>query len=158
MRHDSRITQSVRDAVLSYRGEILEFTKELVAVPTENPPGTAYGSCLEVLAHRLREIGLENVAGQIKKLRTALVNGLRALGIPTKTPVDAAGPMVVVKSANAEALAARLAERNIITAAKFDGLRIAFHVYNTLDDVDAVLEALEENLGLAQCRSLKHLA
>ncbi len=106
----------------------------------------------------LREIGLENVAGQIKKLRTALVNGLRALGIPTKTPVDAAGPMVVVKSANAEALAARLAERNIITAAKFDGLRIAFHVYNTLDDVDAVLEALEENLGLAQCRSLKHLA
>ena len=56
--------------------------------------------------------------------------------------------MIVVKTKDAEALASKLAERNIIASAKFDGLRIAFHVYNTFDDVGAVLEALEENLDL----------
>jgi selenocysteine lyase/cysteine desulfurase len=56
--------------------------------------------------------------------------------------------MVVVKTTNSAALASKLAERNIITSPKFDGLRIAFHVYNTLDDVRAVLKALEENLEL----------
>ena len=96
----------------------------------------------------LREIGLENVAAQIKKLRTALVEGLRALQITIKTPIESAGPMVVVKTTNSAALASKLAERNIITSPKFDGLRIAFHVYNTLDDVRAVLKALEENLEL----------
>lgn len=28
------------------------------------------------------------------------------------------------------------------------GLRISFHVYNTLEDVQAVLQVLEENFGL----------
>ncbi len=96
----------------------------------------------------LSEIGLENVAAHIKRLRTALVEGLRSLQIVIKTPAENAGPMVVVKSTNGEALASKLAEHKIIASAKFDGLRIAFHVYNTLDDVRAVLADLEENLDL----------
>lgn len=96
----------------------------------------------------LRDIGLENVAAHITKLRNVLVKGLRGLQIVMKTPSENAGPMIVVKAKDAEALAAKLAERNIIASAKFDGLRIAFHVYNTLDDVHAVLEGLEQNLDL----------
>jgi selenocysteine lyase/cysteine desulfurase len=96
----------------------------------------------------LTDIGLENVAAHVQKLRVALAEGLRALQIVIKTPLDSAGPMIVVKTKDAEALASKLAERNIIASAKFDGLRIAFHVYNTFDDVGAVLEALEENLDL----------
>jgi selenocysteine lyase/cysteine desulfurase len=30
-----------------------------------------------------------------------------------------------------------------------DGLRISFHLYNTLDDVQAVLEVLGKNIDLA---------
>jgi selenocysteine lyase/cysteine desulfurase len=105
-----------------------------------------YGSApaLELLL----EIGMANIAEHIKKLRGALSDGLRALRIPMKTPLDGAGPMIAVRTASAEAVATKLAEKKIIVAPLFDGVRIAFHVYNTLDDVQAVLKALEENIDL----------
>jgi selenocysteine lyase/cysteine desulfurase len=96
----------------------------------------------------LREVGLANVAAHITKLRNALAEGLQALQIPLKTPAGSTGPIIVVRSPNAQAVADKLAESNIILSAKFDGLRISFHVYNTLDDVRAVLKALEENMDL----------
>jgi selenocysteine lyase/cysteine desulfurase len=96
----------------------------------------------------LQEIGLANVAAHIKKLRDALAKGLQALQIPLKTPLENPGPMLVVRSVNAEKLSAKLAETNIIASAKFDGLRISFHVYNTLDDVRAILAALEANMDM----------
>jgi selenocysteine lyase/cysteine desulfurase len=46
------------------------------------------------------------------------------------------------------AVIARLAKRQIVTSGRHDGLRVSFHVYNTMDDVRAVLRALEENLHL----------
>ena len=35
------------------------FVDELVAIPTENPPGRAYPQCVEALAKKLRHLGLE---------------------------------------------------------------------------------------------------
>jgi selenocysteine lyase/cysteine desulfurase len=96
----------------------------------------------------LQEIGLANVAAHIKKLRDALAKGLQALQIPLKTPLENPGPMLVVRSVNAEKLSTKLAESNIIASSKFDGLRISFHVYNTLDDVRAILAALEANMDM----------
>jgi selenocysteine lyase/cysteine desulfurase len=96
----------------------------------------------------LQEIGLANVAAHIKKLRDALAKGLQALQIPLKTPLENPGPMLVVRSVNAEKLSMKLAESNIIASAKFDGLRISFHVYNTLDDVRSILAALEANMDM----------
>lgn len=46
------------DTVSSYRDEIVEFTKKLVTVPTENPPGRAYKECIQVIAEKLDEIGI----------------------------------------------------------------------------------------------------
>jgi selenocysteine lyase/cysteine desulfurase len=96
----------------------------------------------------LQEIGLANVAAHIKKLRDALAKGLKDLQIPLKTPLENPGPMLVIRSVNAEKISAKLAESNIIASAKFDGLRISFHVYNTLDDVRAILAALEANMEM----------
>ncbi len=42
------------------RDEMIEFTCELVAVASENPPGSAYPECLRVIASRLRALGLPN--------------------------------------------------------------------------------------------------
>src|ERR1700720_1648307 len=36
-----------------------EFTKRLIEIPTENPPGTAYRACAGLIAGKLAEIGLE---------------------------------------------------------------------------------------------------
>jgi selenocysteine lyase/cysteine desulfurase len=70
------------------------------------------------------------------------------LGIQSKTPPDSVGPLVVLRAKNADALVQKLATKGIVVSSRHDGLRISFHVYNTLEDVNAVLQVLEENLGL----------
>jgi selenocysteine lyase/cysteine desulfurase len=58
------------------------------------------------------------------------------------------GPLVVLRSHDAAALVAKLAERRIVVSARRDGVRFAFHVYNTMEDVRTALSALEEHLDL----------
>ena len=96
----------------------------------------------------LEEIGLTQVAPQIRKLAQMLIEGARELGIHVKTPTDSAGPLVVLQSKNVEAVLARLGEENIFGSGRHDGLRISFHVYNNSDDVRAVLRVLEKHSDL----------
>src|ERR1700675_1028622 len=48
---------NIRQAVAGYRDAMVELTQELVAIPTENPPGIRYGDAIKVLCHRLGELG-----------------------------------------------------------------------------------------------------
>ena len=50
--------QRIQEAIASYHDEITDFTRELVAIPTENPPGRAYAECAAVLRRKLDELGL----------------------------------------------------------------------------------------------------
>jgi selenocysteine lyase/cysteine desulfurase len=94
----------------------------------------------------LREIGMENVACHIKKLAQSLLSCARELGIRAKTPADSTGPLVVLQCKDSTLLVRKLAESNIVASNRHDGLRISFHVYNTMDDVNAVMEVLKENI------------
>jgi selenocysteine lyase/cysteine desulfurase len=96
----------------------------------------------------LQEIGMENVADQIKKLAQSLLNCARDLGIRAKTPADSTGPLVVLQSKDSTSLVQKLAESNIVASNRHDGLRISFHVYNTMDDVQAVVDVLKKNIDL----------
>jgi selenocysteine lyase/cysteine desulfurase len=96
----------------------------------------------------LREIGMENVAAHIKKLTQSLLRCARDLGICIKTPVDSAGPLVVLQCNDSTLLVRKLAESQIVASNRHDGLRISFHVYNTMDDVKAVAEVLKKNIDL----------
>jgi acetylornithine deacetylase/succinyl-diaminopimelate desuccinylase-like protein len=60
-----RLDACVRDL----RDEMIDFTCELVAVATENPPGSGYPQCVRVIASRLRALGLpcERVAYRAPK-------------------------------------------------------------------------------------------
>ncbi|HEY1524792.1 MAG TPA: aminotransferase class V-fold PLP-dependent enzyme [Candidatus Angelobacter sp.] len=96
----------------------------------------------------LQEIGMENVAAHIRKLTQSLLNAALNLGIRAKTPADSAGPLVVLQSKDSNLLVQKLAENDIVASNRHDGLRIAFHVYNTMDDVKAVMEVLRKNVDL----------
>jgi len=96
----------------------------------------------------LVQTGMENVAQQIERLTRAFLQGARDLAIASKTPADSVGPLVVLRARDAAALIGKLAERDIVASARLDGVRFAFHVYNTMNDVHAALGALEENLDL----------
>jgi selenocysteine lyase/cysteine desulfurase len=70
------------------------------------------------------------------------------MGIQIKTPLDSVGPLTVLKCKDSETMVAKLAARQVVVSNRKDGLRIACHVYNTTEDIDAVLEALKQNLDL----------
>lgn len=96
----------------------------------------------------LAEIGMEQVAGHIEKLTQALLGNARELGIVSKTPVESAGPLVVLLCKDSAQLVQALAQSGIVASNRFDGLRISFHAYNTLADVEAVTEVLKKNIHL----------
>ncbi len=96
----------------------------------------------------LEEIGMERVAGHIKKLAQSLLSCAHDLGIYAKTPADSGGPLVVLQCKDSVSLVQKLADSDIVASNRHNGLRISFHVYNTLDDVKAVVEVLKKNIDL----------
>ncbi len=57
---DSDLKGRISGAVGTLREEILDFTRELIAERTENPPGRSYRSCVETIARRMRGLGLDS--------------------------------------------------------------------------------------------------
>jgi len=104
----------------------------------------AVSAALEVL----RSVGFERIAGHVAGLAQKLLQGVSELQIQTKTPPDSKGPLVVLRMKDAEAMVRKFAESGIVVSSRMDGLRVSFHVYNTLGDVQAVLEMLEKNKHL----------
>jgi selenocysteine lyase/cysteine desulfurase len=98
--------------------------------------------------HMLAGIGMDNVAAQIERLTRAFLKGVRDLRIESKTPSSSVGPLVVLRAKDAAAMLAKLTERGIAASTRRDGVRFAFHVYNTLEDVNVALTALEDSLDL----------
>jgi selenocysteine lyase/cysteine desulfurase len=96
----------------------------------------------------LQQIGMEKVASHIRTLTQSLLSWARELGISAKTPLDSDGPLVVLQSRDSSLLVQKLSERNITASNRHDGLRISFHVYNTVEDVQAVTEVLKKNIHL----------
>ena len=96
----------------------------------------------------LQRVGMEKVARHIAMLAKTLLDFARDQGIRVKTPADSVGPLVVLQSKDSDALVRKLAGKNIVVSNRHDGLRIAFHVYNTLDDVKTLTQVLEQNLEL----------
>jgi selenocysteine lyase/cysteine desulfurase len=96
----------------------------------------------------LEEIGMEHVSGHVNTLAQALLHRARELDILTKTPAGSAGPLVVLQCHDSAQMVQALAQSGIVSSNRFDGLRISFHVYNTLDDVNAVAEVLKKNMHL----------
>jgi selenocysteine lyase/cysteine desulfurase len=96
----------------------------------------------------LQEIGMEKVAAHIKRLAQSLLSRARDLGIRAKTPADSAGPLIVLQCKDSDLMVQKLAENDVVASNRHDGLRISFHVYNTMDDVQAVVEVLKKNIDL----------
>lgn len=53
-----RVRERLLGALDAWREEMRDFTAEMVAIPTQNPPGESYRECAELIAGHLRRIGL----------------------------------------------------------------------------------------------------
>ena len=94
----------------------------------------------------IAEAGVPAIERHVRSLVERLAAGLDELGATVATPPR--GPLVCVRSTDAPALVAALGAENIVTSERDSSLRVSLHLYNTDDDVDAVLAALARNREL----------
>ena len=92
----------------------------------------------------LNRIGYDAVGKQVDHLASRFAAAAHDAGFVVRTPSapERRGPLVVVQAMDAPALVAKLAARGIVASNRGNGLRVAFHAYNTSEDVDVVLSAL----------------
>jgi kynureninase len=92
----------------------------------------------------IEEAGVPAIEAHVRGLTARLLDALAGTGATVITPRDPAarGPLVCVRSTDAERLSAELRDERIVTSTRDDNVRIALHLYNTEDDVDRVVSAL----------------
>ena len=98
----------------------------------------------------IRELGADAIEARIRALTGACMDRLLEEGCKLATPRDDAsrGPQVAVRSTDAPALVARLAEGDVITSDRDGNVRAMFHAYNDESDVERLIEGLKANRGL----------
>jgi selenocysteine lyase/cysteine desulfurase len=98
----------------------------------------------------VEEAGTAAIEEYVRGLSARLTAGLDELGATVVTPRDPArrGPLVCVRSTDVETLVAALASERIVVSMRDSNVRVALHLYNLDEDVDAVLAALAQHRHL----------
>jgi selenocysteine lyase/cysteine desulfurase len=92
----------------------------------------------------IESIGIEETREHVLHLNAHLVAGIDELGGTVVTPRerDRHGALICVKSTDVDELVAALDRWGIVTSERDGNVRISPHAYNSLEDIDLVLEAL----------------
>jgi selenocysteine lyase/cysteine desulfurase len=98
----------------------------------------------------MQEIGVAATREHVNGLNAHFIAGLDELGATVVTPraPEERGALICVKSTDAPALVATLGADGIVTSDRDNNLRVSAHCYNTVEDVDAVLAALQRHCDL----------
>jgi selenocysteine lyase/cysteine desulfurase len=94
----------------------------------------------------IADVGVERIQKHVRELVVRLVAGLYELkGTLAAVPH---GPLVCIRSTDAPALVAAVAGDGVVASERDSNLRVSLHLYNTDEDVDAVLAALARHRSL----------
>ncbi len=98
----------------------------------------------------MQEIGIAETREHVQNLNAHLLEGLDELQAKVVTPraPERRGALMCVKSTDANTLVAALGEEGIVTSERDNNLRISAHCYNTGEDIDTVLAALQRHRKL----------
>jgi selenocysteine lyase/cysteine desulfurase len=99
----------------------------------------------------LRELGITHIDRYTTGLAAALIARLTGAGYEVVTPTDSHGPIVTFRAAPTEETTQKLVEdlaaRQVVVVKHWDKhnvahVRASLHCYNTMEDIDSLLEAL----------------
>jgi len=98
----------------------------------------------------MESIGIEDTREHVLELNERLIAGVDELGGTVVTPRKRKrhGALICVKSTDVDALVAALGRFGVVTSSRDGNVRISPHAYNSLADIDLVLEALAANREL----------
>ncbi len=98
----------------------------------------------------MQEIGVADTRKHVNALNARLLEGVDELGARVATPrrPKRRGALVCVRSTDAPELVRALGREGIVTSDRDSNLRISAHAYNSVDDVDELLAALQRHKKL----------
>jgi selenocysteine lyase/cysteine desulfurase len=134
-----------------FRADKLDWSPTARRFESGTPPiPNAYGALAGL--ELLQRLGLETVERHIADLAARAIRRAKEAGyaVLTSDDVRKRGPLVVLRSRNSQDLVLRLLKRGVITSARGNGVRMAFHAYNTVEDVDRAFEALAAEEALLE--------
>jgi selenocysteine lyase/cysteine desulfurase len=103
----------------------------------------------------INDLGPERIWSHILQLTDHLIDGLRTLGVTVVTPMEREHRSGIVTfsvgdAAKNIALMQRLLDRKILVSVRYTsqvgGVRVSCHFFNSLADLDTLLNAIEEHL------------
>ncbi len=103
----------------------------------------------------MQEIGIADTREHVLGLTDRLIEGVDALGGIVVTPRthEHRGALACVASTDAPGLVDTLARDGIVTSERDGNLRVSPHAYNTEEDIDAILAALQRHRRLLRTPS-----
>jgi len=98
----------------------------------------------------MESIGIEETREHVLALNERLIAGVDELRGTVVTPRKRKrhGALICVKSADVDALVTALGRFGVVTSSRDGNVRISPHAYNSVEDIDLVLEALAANREL----------
>ena len=98
----------------------------------------------------MQEVGIAETREHVSRLNEALIGGVDELGGQVATPRDSErrGPLIAIRSTDEHALVAGLERDGVITSSRDGNLRVSPHCYNSMEDIEVLLEALERHREL----------
>lgn len=97
----------------------------------------------------IEAVGIDRIAAHANPLVQLLANGMEAIGLKLMAPYNPANPTPILAFSHPESdrIHAALLARNIHTMNHAGRIRLAVHGYNTREDIENVLSALQQALG-----------
>jgi selenocysteine lyase/cysteine desulfurase len=91
------------------------------------------------------EVGTDAIEERVRALTRRCLSGLERIGWTSVTPAadERRGPMVCVPARDAPGLVAALMKQDIVTSSRDDNVRAGVHFYNSEDDIDRFVAALD---------------
>jgi selenocysteine lyase/cysteine desulfurase len=135
----------------AFRIDALDWPKGANRFASGTPPIPSAYAALAALT-LLDELGYDAVGRQVEHLASRYAAAAADAGFVVRTPAapDRRGPLVVVQCVDGPAVVEKLAARGIVASCRGNGLRVAFHAYNTEGDVDEVVRALVAESALLE--------
>ncbi|MCW5520868.1 aminotransferase class V-fold PLP-dependent enzyme [Aureitalea sp. L0-47] len=102
-----------------------------------------YGSLGESVAF-LQNIGMEEVENHLSSLKSEAKKEFEKRGLLEKAVTVRENHSTIFNLKGDKELFEKLKENNIICSLRGDGIRVSFHLYNTIDDLNKLLEVIDQ--------------
>ncbi|MDD9206943.1 aminotransferase class V-fold PLP-dependent enzyme [Georgenia sp. 10Sc9-8] len=105
-----------------------------------------YAACAGI--NLMLQIGVQATADHVADLCRQLREGVVDLQGTVTTPEGSPGPLIAIRSTDAEALVAAMAQRGVVVSSRDGNVRVSPHCYNSPADIDHALSILRAEKGL----------